>query len=255
MVYHKYNRLKILLIEDNRGDQLLIGKMLTDSGLISPPDAVSYLDDGLKLLQSKKYDVILLDLSLPDAEGVNTFDRLTSKYPELAIIILTGSDDESVWMEALSHGAQDYLVKGKFDRELLTRTIYYSFERKEFQTNLQKSIEEKDYLMREIHHRVKNNLQIISSIISVQANQEKDDSCRNALTDIQNRVFAIAHLHEKLQEAENHTIIDIKEYISGLAVELSQTYQLRSEENKHCISNGKRIDRREDCRCMRAHNE
>ena len=123
--------IKILLVEDNPGDSLIIREMLketvyTQFKLIHSPK----LEDGLKNLEENKFDVVILDLNLPDSEGLETFLQILGKHPELPIIILTGLSDEETGIDAVKQGAQDYLVKGEFNGKLLVRSINYAIERK-----------------------------------------------------------------------------------------------------------------------------
>jgi FixJ family two-component response regulator len=74
--------------------------------------------------------VVLLDLSLPDVQGLEAFDKVQAKVPAVPVVVLTGFDDETLAVEAIRHGAQDYLVKGDVDSTVLYRTVRYSVERK-----------------------------------------------------------------------------------------------------------------------------
>jgi DNA-binding response OmpR family regulator len=123
--------IKVLLIEDNIGDYQLILRMLDKSEtnkfeLIH----VSRLNAGLKLLQNDIFDVILLDLGLPDCQGLESFQVTLKKHPSIPIIILTGLANEETGINAIKYGAQDYLVKGEFNGKLLVRAIQYAIERK-----------------------------------------------------------------------------------------------------------------------------
>ncbi|MDJ0576704.1 MAG: response regulator, partial [Xenococcaceae cyanobacterium MO_234.B1] len=92
--------------------------------------SASTLTEGIAVLQEEReIDVVLLDLSLPDEYGLETFRQLHSRFPILPIVVLTGNSDERVAMEALSEGAQDYLVKGEFSGRLLVRSMQYAVER------------------------------------------------------------------------------------------------------------------------------
>ena len=97
-------------------------------------------------------------------------------------------------------------------------------ERKRMEGLLKKSVEEKDLLLKEIHHRVKNNLQIISSLLNLQKNYVGSIECRNVLDESQNRVHSMALIHEKLYQTENLTQIDFAEYIRDLSTFLFRSY-------------------------------
>ncbi len=123
--------IKTLLIEDNPGDVHLIRTYLsgTDNPGVEITDAAT-LDAGMRLLDENIYDVILLDLSLPDSLGFDTFAKVQNKNHSTPIVIITGLDDEQLAIEAVRRGAQDYLIKGKALDELLIRALRYAIERK-----------------------------------------------------------------------------------------------------------------------------
>jgi signal transduction histidine kinase len=122
---------KILVVEDNPADALLIREMLREpQGNIFALDQVSRLSDGLRQLEAGSYDLILLDLSLPDSYGFSTFRRFQEHAPHIPVIVLTGRDDKALALRAMRNGAQDYLVKGNIDGNLLQRSIRYAIERK-----------------------------------------------------------------------------------------------------------------------------
>ena len=91
------------------------------------------LKAGLSLLEKEKFDVILLDLGLPDSEGLKSFKVILKKNPTIPTIILTGLANEEIGIKAIKYGAQDYLVKGEFNGKLLVRAIQYAIERKKLE--------------------------------------------------------------------------------------------------------------------------
>ena len=122
--------LRILLIEDNPGDARLIKEMLSEvKSTTFHLECVDRLSSGLELLSKEKIDVVLLDLSLPDSHGLETFEKVYTQVPEVPIVVLTGMNDEILGMNAVQKGAQDYLIKGQVDSNLLSRSIRYSIER------------------------------------------------------------------------------------------------------------------------------
>ena len=129
---------KVLLIEDNPGDARLIQEMIGDE-----PDApfivhvADRLAAGLERLSTDDTSLVILDLSLPDSFGIDTFAKVYAHSPAVPIIVLTGNDDDQLALSAVKHGAQDYLVKNRLDRELLVRSMRYSIERKRYQVELE----------------------------------------------------------------------------------------------------------------------
>ena len=128
---------KILLIEDNPGDTRLIQEMVVEHNKMLSENTRPFevvcevrLKDGLKRLTEEDFHVVLLDLSLPDSRGLDTFSKVYKTASQLPIIVLSGMSDETVAVDAVRKGAQDYLVKGNVDGNLLFRAIRYAIERK-----------------------------------------------------------------------------------------------------------------------------
>lgn len=133
----------VLLLEDNKGDILLLKEMLSESRQQNfKVVCAERLNVGIKLLDKESIDVILLDLGLPDSEGIKTFNRISRVATDIAIIVMTGLNDEAMAMDALRKGAQDYLVKGQVDSQLLVRALRYAIERKRLEMDREKLITE-----------------------------------------------------------------------------------------------------------------
>lgn len=133
---------KVLVIEDNPGDQFLLAEQLrtviTERDLIYMTDSLS---GATELLNQVVPDIILLDLSLPDSTGIETFERINQLCPATPIVILSGLEDTNLAIQAITLGAQDYLQKGDFDENLLSRSIRYSIERKRTLEELKASVD------------------------------------------------------------------------------------------------------------------
>jgi HD-GYP domain-containing protein (c-di-GMP phosphodiesterase class II) len=130
---------RVLLVEDNVGDARLILEMIAESGESITLSQAETLIEALSELDASSYDAVILDLGLPDSQGMETFTRLRDAANEIAIIVLTGNVDKRAATEALERGAQDYLVKGHIDSESLTRSIGYALSRMEADTALRQS--------------------------------------------------------------------------------------------------------------------
>jgi diguanylate cyclase (GGDEF)-like protein len=130
---------KVLLIEDNPGDARLIREMVSEHP--QPPFQIHWarrLAAGLERLAQGDTALVLLDLSLPDSLGLETFAKVYAHAPTVPIIVLTGNDDHDLALKAVKSGAQDYLVKARLDRELLLRAMRYAIERKRYQLQLER---------------------------------------------------------------------------------------------------------------------
>lgn len=134
----------ILLIEDDEQDIELIEIYLARAKNFSfHLESAMSVQEGLERLKQGKIDIILSDLSLPDAQGLDSFQQIHAQYPEVPIIILSGLDDEGIAVTALSLGAQDYLIKGNcINSSQLVRSIRYALERQHLlETNKRKNLE------------------------------------------------------------------------------------------------------------------
>jgi len=117
--------LKLLMIEDNPRDARLIHEMLSEAdGAPFDSESVNGLSKGLERLATGYFDVLLLDLGLPDSQGLDTFNKLHAQSPQVPVVILTDLDDASLAYKAVRNGAQDYLVKSQMNSNLLIRSMY-----------------------------------------------------------------------------------------------------------------------------------
>lgn len=138
-------RLRLLLVEDSDGDALLLESQLAEAqtGSSLRPFVLSTRTRSLATARAAatqgEFDVILLDLGLPDAYRLEALTRMQEVAPQVPIVVLTGTEDDAVALEALRAGAQDYLVKGTATGELLLRALRYAAERKRTMDELARS--------------------------------------------------------------------------------------------------------------------
>ncbi len=131
------DRIRVLLVEDSPSDARLLCEFLQDY----PPqkfaiEAVERLEEAIRLVAEKVFDVVLLDLTLPDSTGLDTCTRMRRAAPRVPIVVLTGVDDETMALEALRQGVEDYLVKGQIQGGMVGRAMRYAVERKQAQEAL-----------------------------------------------------------------------------------------------------------------------
>ncbi len=211
----------VLLIEDNLSDIVSIRTMLSElkDGCFELKFAET-LGEALEILERENFDVVLMDLGLPDSQGFRTFTQIHNQMPELPIIIITGLEDDDLGVNAVKEGAQDYLIKGQIDKKLLARSLKYAIERKHTEEVLKSSLNEKNILLKETHHRVKNNMQIISSLLNLQMRYLDKDDAADVLKESQNRVKSMAIIHEKLYQSHDLNSIKIADYVNSLVRDL-----------------------------------
>ncbi len=122
--------LSVLLVEDDRADALLVEELIADSAVDITFAWAQSISDAEQQLARDRPDCVLLDLNLPDANGIDAVQRIGKREPSIPIVVLTGLNDEHFGISAVASGAQDYLVKGRVEPETLLRSLLYAIERK-----------------------------------------------------------------------------------------------------------------------------
>lgn len=153
--------IRLLLIEDDQEDVLLIRELLSEIGDHSfLLKSARELAAGLEMVSTGEVDITLLDLSLPDSQGLETFMRLHDEAPGVPIVVMSGLADEKIALTAVREGAQDYLVKGQVDNHALARTIRYAIERKQVEEELRLSLEK-------LRHSLEKTIQAMAMTVEI----------------------------------------------------------------------------------------
>ncbi len=234
----KDNGLKILIVDDDEDDITIVKEYIEEGmpSLVSRIDTASSFSEALTLMDFSNYDVCIFDYILGAADGFDLITSVRKKGIDAPIIFLTGKGDEDVAVKAMKSGAVDYLVKSKLTAELITHSIHYAIEihkneinRKRMEKQIMQSLEEKELLIKEVHHRVKNNFAVIHSFIELQSDSMGDDRCKNILDDSCNRIHTMALMHEKLYNSKDLTNIDFSSYINNIALDMFKCYRIDSD--------------------------
>jgi two-component sensor histidine kinase len=242
--------MRVIMVDDSAADRKLCRVLLEErhgSGLefIEARDAAQ----GLDLCRTSPPDCVLLDYKLTDMTGLEFLSHLTrgepADLPAFAVVMLTSVASEQVAVQAMKGGAQDYLVKDGVTAEGLSSAVKKATEKvgliRSLKTErdrlavshaelagslaeLAASLAEKDALLKEVHHRVKNNLQVIASLLRLQADGIGDPRVTVALRESQNRVESMALIHEQLYETEDLQEVDLARHASLLASNLVHSY-------------------------------
>ena len=133
----KHKPFSVLIVEDDHLSQTILVHMLEKSNL--PVSAIEHATDlagAIELLDRKSFDVVLLDLNLPDSPGIDTLDTIHKRHPESAIVVITGEYDDNVGLNAITKGAQEYLIKDSLSQGILSKSIRYAIERKKIDLEL-----------------------------------------------------------------------------------------------------------------------
>jgi signal transduction histidine kinase len=221
--------LRILLIDDNLFYSRLLQQILTIPNFIL--DTVGTLSEAFENVALKNYDIVLLDLGLPDSYGLETFTKFNNRYPDLPIIILTGLDDEEIAEKAIQAGAQDYLVKGTYliqgeaGKSLIIRAIRYSIDRQQIQAALLRErnlmetrvtqrtteLQEANKVLKRYNERLKILQEFQRTAIASRSSQEISQAAINTCTKLVSLTWAevlVINSESQKFEVTAHTSVD-----------------------------------------------
>jgi two-component sensor histidine kinase len=230
--------LRILVVEDNLGDVRLLQEMFSNERRGSY-ELIHLPRLGLALNQLAKggVDIVLLDLGLPDGDGLEIVRKVRAVAPQVPLVVLTGRDDDTVIAEAMLEGAQDYLVKGQIEQRALPRALRHAIERFSLvnkaalaNIELERRVHEKDILLGEIHHRVKNSLQVVSSLLSLEGARIQDATVCEMLQATQNRIRSMALIHQTLYQSKDFARVDFHAFLRSFVPTLIQSYSIHPEQ-------------------------
>lgn len=188
-------------------------------------------DEGLARLKSEHFDLVAIDHHMPGKSGRQLLDEIVALEDHPPVVFVTGNDDTSIAVDALHAGALDFVVKtvgdsffdlldGRF-RQALTRADLEKAKRRA-EVELRAANELLELQVREVHHRVSNSLQMVTSFVGMQASRSDNPAVRTALEDAQHRIAAISKVHQRLYTREDLTTIDLDAYLENLVFELQQ---------------------------------
>ena len=216
---------RVLLIDDDEDEHVIVDDLLKSAqGSRFELTWILTYQDGLEAVLSSHFDVCLVDYRLGEHSGLDLLTEAIAKSTTSEIILLTGEGDINIDMTATTGGAADYLVKRGLTAALLERSIRYAVERRRATGRLRRLLAEKDILIKEVHHRVKNNLQVICSLLSMQIACEGEAPSAGPLRQAHSRVLAMSLIHDHLHRSEDLLTLDFSSYIRGLAARLFEAY-------------------------------
>ena len=228
---------RLLYIDDDEGLRRLVARALGRRGLVV--EAAADGASGAAAAAAGRFDVIAVDHYMPGQDGLATMAQIHALPDPPPVIYVTGSEESSVAIAALKAGAADYVVKtGSEDfTDLLFTAVRQAVDserlrrsRDEAQRGLAEAnarlkavVERQQVLLREVNHRVANSLQLVSSLVHMQASAVSDGEARQALRDTQARILAIMQVHRRLYTGEDVERVDMREYLRGLVTDLEHS--------------------------------
>jgi two-component sensor histidine kinase len=189
--------------------------------------------EGLALARESAFDLVALDHYMPGQNGIETLGALMQLDKVPAVVYVTGSDETDVAVNALKAGATDYMVKTASDDffDLLGRTINQALdtrrilaEKARAEQHLRESNAQLAAMLSEMNHRVANSLQIVTALVELQERRTKNDESKSIMRDIRQRIDAVSRVHRQLYASGGGTMIDMGDYISGMAENLAMTF-------------------------------
>ncbi len=189
-------------------------------------------DAGLARLRGERFDLVAIDHSMPGKSGLEMLGEIVAMVDHPPVVFVTGNDDTAIAVKAIHAGALDFVVKtvgdtffdvldGRF-RQALSRAKLEG-DKHAAEDELRVANERLELLVREVHHRVSNSLQMVLSFVAMQAKQSGTPEVREALDDIQNRIKAISKVHQRLYTRGDLTTIDLDAYLANLVDDLRES--------------------------------
>lgn len=222
---------RILYIDDDEGIRRLVSRALTRKGYEVSVAASGA--EGVAMIDAEAFDLCAVDHYMPGMDGLATLEALRARPVCPPIVYVTGSEESRVAVAALKSGAEDYVVKSVGDDffDLLASSFEQVLERAQLrldreraETDLRISNARLEALLKEVNHRVANNLQMVMSFIALQARMLTDTNARDALQQTQQRIATIAHVNRRLYTSDDVEYVAMDEYLEGLAADLSATW-------------------------------
>ncbi|MFP5221412.1 MAG: sensor histidine kinase [Acidobacteriota bacterium] len=247
-------KLRILCVDDAPSIRRAIAAYLGDLG--HTVEQAQDGTEGLERINSAPFDAVLLDLTMPGLSGLEVLRAASASHPDLPVIVISGTGAIQDVIAALRLGAWDFITKPIEDMAILEYALARALERASLitenqrhrerleaqvrkrtaklraeiierqavETALRASLSEKEVLLKEVHHRVKNNLQVVTSLLSLQSLRFENPQLVTAFQDSQARVRAMALVHEKLYRSKDLCRIDFASYLRELTGFLIQAY-------------------------------
>lgn len=236
------NTVNVLVVDDKAENRLALRAMLARPGYTIVEAESS--TEALRELLKRNFAVLLLDVVMPDMDGFTLAELVRAREVTQTVPILfvtAQAADQNLVARGYRVGAVDYLVKPLVP-DIVRAKVSVFAEIYRQRMLIESSLHEKEILLREIHHRVKNNLQIISSLLNLQASRLSND-LKPLFIETTARVRSIALVHEQLYRAESFTAIDVDRYFRALTAGLLQTYgSTRTMLTVHAASSTVTID-------------
>lgn len=247
---HQATPNNILIVDDTPENLTVLSRMLEQHGYQVRPALNGQV--ALKAISKALPDLILLDIVMP---GINGYDlcrqiKADQRTHDIPIIFISALDQVMDKVKAFAAGGIDYVTKPFQAEEVLARihthlslrnmqrqlqdqnlALQQEIEnRKKMEAQIKAALKEREVLLHELHHRTENSMNVISSMLKLQASTVRDQQVLRIFTDFDTRIKTIALVHQRLYHTENLTSIDLKDYIYDLAILLYKNYKVNADQ-------------------------
>ena len=215
--------LSLLQVEDSESDAALVVRLLEQAGYYVGATRVESAEEMRAALSRGAWDVIIADYRLPQFDAPAALRVLQESGHDVPFLVVSGTMGEEVAVAMMKAGAHDYLIKGALARlgpavEREIREARVRRKRRQAEEELRRTLALKDTLLKEVHHRVKNNLQMVCSLMRLQLNSlGRRPACRDCLRTAEKRILCMADVHNQLCHNDRDGRIDLGEHVRSVA--------------------------------------
>lgn len=229
--------LDVLIIEDSPDDAGLVELELEKSGFKLRTERIETAKALKKALEEKEWDIIISDYNLPGFDGLRALEIVRATGKDIPFILVSGTVGEEFAVESVIAGANDYVMKDNLKRIPIAvqreiRNKNFRDQKRIADEKIRISLREKDVMLKEIHHRVKNNLAVISALLSLQADHVEDEKSRILFLESIGRIKTMALIHEKLYQSEMLASVEMGNYFKELASSIEESFQSKKQKVK-----------------------
>jgi two-component sensor histidine kinase len=239
-------QLRVLHVEDSLGDAALTERALTKAGYDVDSERVVNAQEMLAALAKQSWDLIIADYRLPEFDAPSALSLLQQSGRDIPFIVVSGAMGDELAVAIMRSGAQDYLLKTDLarlapavkreigdarmrrGREQAERALNESEERFTLQGEAldrqTQILQQRETMLREIHHRVKNNMQVMSSLLRLQSRVASNPETTRMLEENQNRIQSMALLNELLYQSDDLAVVDFPKYLRRMLEQLFRSY-------------------------------
>lgn len=220
MIRTKRSDARLLVVDDDALALLGMTKLLGGAGF----DVVGAGGglEAIEKLSSDSFDLVLTDLVMDDADGIEVLKKAKEMDPETMVIVLTGYGEFRNALDAFTYQADDFILKPSGKDELFFR-INRCLEKLELKRGLRNSLEANELLVREIHHRMKNNLALVNGLVSLQASYARDEYHGGLFEQLKHRLASLSVLHDRLNKNDDPRKVPLRPYLHDLVNNITES--------------------------------